>query len=146
MAVNPFLPNFTFLYPLKTLENLKQGYRNVSSIRIGLTRIKFRKTIRLLKIVISCEIVCKNFKWRCGFNYCRSHFSKTIEVQIVDHEEYEKDKVFKVVLGEPKIVRCEAAQISNLDSVQDLEIKKILEAGKPALGKLTFGNIHPILL
>lgn len=69
-----------------------------------------------------------------------------MEVQIVDHEEYEKDKVFKVVLGEPKIVRCEAGQISNLDSIQDLEIKKILEAGKPALGKLTSGNIHLILL
>ena len=69
-----------------------------------------------------------------------------MEVQIVDHEEYEKDKVFKVVLGEPKIVRCESSHISNLDSIQDLEIKKILEAGKPALGKLTCGNIHSILL
>lgn len=75
-----------------------------------------------------------------------SDFSKTVEVQIVDHEEYEKDKAFKVVLGEPKIVRCEAGQISNLDSIQDLEIRKILEAGKPALGKLTSGNIHLILL
>ena len=66
------------------------------------------------------------------------YFSKTVEVQIVDREEYEKSKMFSVVLGEPKIVRCEEAHISNLDQIEDVEIRKILAAGKPALGNIMY--------
>lgn len=53
---------------------------------------------------------------------------------IVDREEYEKDKVFNIVLGEPEVVQCDEANITNLDSVEDEMLRKILEAGKPALG------------
>jgi len=69
---------------------------------------------------------------------------KTIEIQIVDGEEYEKHKVFRVVLGEPKIIQCEAAFISNLDSIEDPEIRRILEAGKPALGDHKFADVHVV--
>ena len=60
---------------------------------------------------------------------------KTIDVRIVDKEEYEKNKKFNVFLGEPRVIKCEAAHISNLDSVEDEELRRILEAGKPALGE-----------
>jgi len=59
---------------------------------------------------------------------------KTVELQIIDREEYEKNKSFKLVLGEPRIMRMEEAHISNLDSIEDEELRRILEAGKPALG------------
>ena len=64
--------------------------------------------------------------------FCR----KTFEIPIVDGEEYEKDKVFKVVLGEPKIVQFEQSHIANISSIADEEMRKIVEAGKPALGML----------
>ena len=54
---------------------------------------------------------------------------------IVDREEYEKDKVFHIVLGEPEVIHCQEAKISNIDSIEDEGLRKILEAGKPALGK-----------
>ena len=38
------------------------------------------------------------------------------------------------MLGEPKVVQFEKTHISNLDSVENEEMRKILEAGKPALG------------
>lgn len=60
---------------------------------------------------------------------------KTIDIRIVDKEEYEKNKKFNVFLGEPRVIKCEAAHISNLDSVEDEELRRILEAGKPALGE-----------
>ncbi|XP_057315192.1 sodium/calcium exchanger 1-like isoform X2 [Hydractinia symbiolongicarpus] len=69
---------------------------------------------------------------------------KSVEVQIVDREEYEKHRVFSVVLGEPKMVRCETAHISNLDSIENDELRKILEAGKPALGDHTRCDVHVV--
>lgn len=60
---------------------------------------------------------------------------KTIDIKITDGEEYEKLKKFNVFLGEPRIIQCEASHIANLDSVEDEELRKILEAGKPALGE-----------
>jgi solute carrier family 8 (sodium/calcium exchanger) len=60
---------------------------------------------------------------------------KTIDIQIIDKEEYDKNKCFNVFLGEPRVIHCEAAHISNLDSVEDEELRRILEAGKPALGE-----------
>jgi len=60
---------------------------------------------------------------------------KTIDIRITDGEEYEKCKKFSVFLGEPRIVQMEKATISNLDSVEDEELRRILEAGKPALGE-----------
>jgi solute carrier family 8 (sodium/calcium exchanger) len=60
---------------------------------------------------------------------------KTVEIQIVDREEYEKNKSFNVVLGEPRIVKIEnQTKISNLESVEDLKLRAILEAGRPTLG------------
>jgi len=38
------------------------------------------------------------------------------------------------VLGEPKIVEFEKSHISNLGTIEDEEMRKIVEAGKPALG------------
>lgn len=67
---------------------------------------------------------------------------KTIDLTVIDREEYEKHKVFTVVLGEPKIVQCEKAHISNLESIEDQELRKILEAGKPALGDNKRAEIH----
>lgn len=60
---------------------------------------------------------------------------KTIDIRIIDKEEYDKNNRFNVFLGEPRIIQCEAATISNLDSVEDEELRRILEAGKPALGE-----------
>lgn len=60
---------------------------------------------------------------------------KTIDIRITDTEEYEKHKKFNVYLGEPRIIQMEKATISNLDSVEDEELRRILEAGKPALGE-----------
>ena len=53
----------------------------------------------------------------------------------MDGEEYEKHRIFNVVLGEPKIIHFEKTHITNLDTVENLEMRRILEAGKPALGK-----------
>ena len=53
----------------------------------------------------------------------------------MDREEYEKDKVFNIILGEPIVVQVDDANISNLASVEDESLRKILEAGKPALGE-----------
>jgi len=60
---------------------------------------------------------------------------KTVDIRIIDKEEYDKNKRFNVHLGEPRVIQCEAATISNLDSVEDEELRRILEAGKPALGE-----------
>lgn len=60
---------------------------------------------------------------------------KTIDIRITDGEEYEKNKKFNVYLGEPRIIQLEKATISNLDSVEDEDLRRILEAGKPALGE-----------
>ena len=63
-------------------------------------------------------------------------FSKTIDIPIIDREEYEKKKSFEVVISEPKLVHAESqAHIPDLREVKDVEMKKIIEAGKPTLGK-----------
>lgn len=67
---------------------------------------------------------------------------KTIEIPIVDGEEYEKHKVFNIELGEPKIVHFEKTHISNLDTIENVEMRKILEAGKPALGEHKSCEVH----
>lgn len=67
---------------------------------------------------------------------------KTIEIPIVDGEEYEKHRVFNVVLGEPKIVHFEKTHISNLDTIENEEMRRILEAGKPALGEHKRCEVH----
>lgn len=56
----------------------------------------------------------------------------------MDGEEYEKHRIFNVVLGEPKIIHFEKTHITNLDTVENLEMRRILEAGKPALGESYF--------
>ena len=69
-------------------------------------------------------------------------FSKTIDIPIIDREEYEKKKSFKVVISEPKLASGESqAHIPDLRDVKDAEMKKIIEAGKPTLGKNTNLNI-----
>lgn len=61
--------------------------------------------------------------------------SKTIDIPIIDREEYEKKKSFKIVISEPKLVHAESqAHIPDLRDVKDVEMKKIIEAGKPTLG------------
>jgi len=69
-------------------------------------------------------------------------FVKDIEIMIVDKEEYEKDKVFHIVLGEPEVIHCQEAKISNIDSIEDEGLRKILEAGKPALGENKITEVH----
>eukprot|EP00795_Rhopilema_esculentum_P002691 gene2691-899_t len=67
---------------------------------------------------------------------------KTIDIPIIDREEYEKKKSFKVVISEPKLASGESqAHIPDLRDVKDAEMKKIIEAGKPTLGKSTNLNI-----
>ena len=66
--------------------------------------------------------------------YHNSFCRKDVEIQIIDREEYEKKKTFTVVIGEPEIVHCEKAVITNLKTVDDDKLRQILEAGKPALG------------
>ena len=67
--------------------------------------------------------------------YHNSFCRKDVEIQIIDREEYEKKKTFTVVIGEPEIVHCEKAVITNLKTVDDDKLRQILEAGKPALGR-----------
>ncbi|XP_065069657.1 sodium/calcium exchanger 1-like isoform X1 [Rhopilema esculentum] len=63
--------------------------------------------------------------------------SKTIDIPIIDREEYEKKKSFKVVISEPKLASGESqAHIPDLRDVKDAEMKKIIEAGKPTLGDI----------
>jgi len=69
-------------------------------------------------------------------------FVKDVEIMVVDREEYEKDKVFHIVLGEPVVVSCEEATISNIESIEDEGLRKILEAGKPALGENKIAEVH----
>lgn len=69
-------------------------------------------------------------------------FVKDIEIMIVDREEYEKDKVFNIVLGEPEVIQMDEANISNIASVEDESLRKILEAGKPALGENKTAEVH----
>jgi len=69
-------------------------------------------------------------------------FVKDIEILIVDKEEYEKDKTFHVVLGEPVVIQVEEAKIANIDSIEDEGLRKILEAGKPALGENKSAEVH----
>jgi len=69
-------------------------------------------------------------------------FVKDVEIMIVDREEYEKDKVFHIVLGEPEVIHCQEAKISNIDSIEDEGLRKILEAGKPALGENKIAEVH----
>jgi len=69
-------------------------------------------------------------------------FVRDVEIMIVDREEYEKDKVFHIVLGEPEVIHCQEAKISNIDSIEDEGLRKILEAGKPALGENKIAEVH----
>jgi len=69
-------------------------------------------------------------------------FVRDVEIMIVDREEYEKDKTFHIVLGEPVVVHCQEAKISNIDSIEDEGLRKILEAGKPALGENKIAEVH----
>lgn len=69
-------------------------------------------------------------------------FVKDIEIMIVDKEEYEKNKTFSIILGEPVIVQMEDAKISNIASIEDEGLRKILEAGKPALGENKVAEVH----
>ena len=62
--------------------------------------------------------------------------SKTIDIPIIDREEYEKDKSFQIVISEPKLVHTDSlSHIPDLRDVKDMEMKKIIEAGKPTLGE-----------
>jgi len=69
-------------------------------------------------------------------------FVKDIEILIVDREEYEKDKTFTITLGEPEVIACEAMNITNLATIEDEGLRKILEAGKPALGENKTAEVH----
>jgi solute carrier family 8 (sodium/calcium exchanger) len=69
-------------------------------------------------------------------------FVRDVEIMIVDREEYEKDKVFHIVLGEPEIIHVQEAKISNIDAIEDEGLRKILEAGKPALGENKIAEVH----
>merc|ERR1719283_335766 len=69
-------------------------------------------------------------------------FVRDVEIMIVVREEYEKDKVFHIVLGEPEVIHCQEAKISNIDSIEDEGLRKILEAGKPALGENKIAEVH----
>ena len=45
--------------------------------------------------------------------------------------------MFKVVISEPKLVNSESqAHIPDLREVKDADMRKIIEAGKPTLGKV----------
>ncbi|XP_065661167.1 sodium/calcium exchanger 1 isoform X2 [Hydra vulgaris] len=59
---------------------------------------------------------------------------KTVDIPIVNREEYEKAKTFTVVLGEPKIVGKLNSTITNLSSIKDDDLRRVLEVGKPTLG------------
>ncbi len=62
--------------------------------------------------------------------------SKTIDIPIIDREEYEKNRNFEIVISEPKLVHSESqAHIPDLRDVKDAEMRKIIEAGKPTLGE-----------
>jgi len=69
-------------------------------------------------------------------------FVKDVEILIVDREQYEKNKTFTLILGEPEVVSCEAANITNIASIQDEGLRKILEAGRPALGENKSAEIN----
>lgn len=85
----------------------------------------------------------EDFEDVCGeVEFPDEEFVKDIEIMIVDREEYEKDKVFHIVLGEPVVVSCEEANISNIESIEDEGLRKILEAGKPALGENKIAEVH----
>eukprot|EP00794_Sanderia_malayensis_P019950 gene19950-21904_t len=63
--------------------------------------------------------------------------SKTIDIPIIDREEYEKNRNFEVVIGEPKLVHSDSqAHIPDLRDVKDDDMRKIIEAGKPTLGDI----------
>lgn len=87
-------------------------------------------------------IPCFQFKYlTIFFVFC----SKTIDIPIIDREEYEKKKFFKVVIAEPKLAHAESqAHIPDLRDVKDVEMRKIIEAGKPTLGNNLCLSFWPV--
>lgn len=61
---------------------------------------------------------------------------KNIEINVVDDEEYEKNEIFYVVLGEPKVVKKDEDKDSGAgtEEVYDAEKERLEELGKPRLG------------
>ena len=64
-------------------------------------------------------------------------YSKTIDIPIIDQEEYDKNKLFELFIGEPKLIMQEGDEhkIPDLSELEDEEMKRIIEAGQPTLGK-----------
>lgn len=71
------------------------------------------------------------------FIYC----SKTIEIGIIDDEDYEKKETFYVVLGEPQVIK-ELEEPPPPDEEFDAEKARIEELGKPRLGEFFFCNVN----
>lgn len=63
---------------------------------------------------------------------------KNIEINVVDDEEYEKNEIFYVVLGEPKVVKKDEDKDSGAgtEEVYDAEKERLEELGKPRLGDI----------
>ncbi|XP_020605885.1 sodium/calcium exchanger 1-like [Orbicella faveolata] len=60
---------------------------------------------------------------------------KNIEINVIDDEEYEKNEIFYVVLGEPKVVKDEDDDSgAGTDISYDAEKERLEELGKPRLG------------
>ncbi|MEE6492806.1 hypothetical protein FKM82_016641 [Ascaphus truei] len=64
---------------------------------------------------------------------------KTVQIKIIDDEEYEKNKTFSIELRQPHLVDMSVQkateQAERKRSVEDEEVKRIAEMGKPVLGE-----------
>lgn len=70
--------------------------------------------------------------------FCSYVLRKNIEINVIDDEEYEKNEIFYVVLGEPKVVKDEDDDSgAGTDISYDAEKERLEELGKPRLGSVT---------
>ncbi|XP_029202495.2 sodium/calcium exchanger 1-like [Acropora millepora] len=68
---------------------------------------------------------------------------KTIEINVIDDEEYEKNETFYIVIGEPKVVKKDDDGKSVLRTGEgyDAEKERLAEMGKPRLGDVSKAEV-----
>ena len=72
------------------------------------------------------------------------YFRKNIEINVIDDEEYEKNEIFYVVLGEPIVVKNEDDDSgAGTDISYDAEKERLEELGKPRIG--TIRHLYQVL-